>query len=121
MTIYQRSSGGHVAESVRPLEGSPEAVELEQLAADPASGWRAVADEPPAPVEPDPPVVPIEPVVPVAPVEPEPLVERPAKGAAKAEWVAFAVLQGAEQAEAEAVTKDDLIKVYGGEPDGAGE
>ncbi|MFF5790248.1 hypothetical protein ACFY8P_35410 [Streptomyces sp. NPDC012693] len=115
MTIYQRSSGGHVAESVRPLEGSPEAAELEQLAADPASGWRAVADEPPAPVEPDPPVVP------VVPVEPEPLVERPAKGAAKAEWVAFAVLQGAEQAEAEAATKDDLITAYGGEPDGAGE
>ncbi|MEU2120005.1 hypothetical protein ABZ567_31210 [Streptomyces sp. NPDC016459] len=118
MTIYQRASGGHVAESLRPLEDSPEAVELARLANDPESGWRAVAEEPPVPVEPESPDIspaPVEPVEPVAPAE------RPAKGAAKAEWVAYAVAQGAEQADAETATKDDLIKAHGGEPDGAGE
>lgn len=89
MTIYQRTSGRHVAESLRPVAGSPEAVELAALAEDPASGWRAVATEPPA-------------------------AEAPAKSATKAEWVAYAVTQGADEAEAEAATKDDLIKTYGG-------
>lgn len=37
----------------------------------------------------------------------------PAKSAAKAEWVDFAVSQGADQEEAEAMTKDDLIELYG--------
>lgn len=102
MTIYQRSTGGHVAESMRPVAGSPEAVELAALAADPASGWRAVADEPPTVAEPETPSEPIE------------LAEPPAKSAAKAEWVAYAVTQGAEEAAAEAATKDDLIKAFGG-------
>ncbi|WP_329622925.1 hypothetical protein OG357_22950 [Streptomyces sp. NBC_01255] len=97
MTIYQRSNGGHVAESLRPIEGSSEAVELEKLAADPESGWRAVAEKSPAPVGP------------------------PAKTAVKAEWVAYAVAQGAEQAEAEAATKDDLITTYGGDGGGSDE
>lgn len=38
----------------------------------------------------------------------------PAKSANKDEWVAFAVSQGADQAEAESSTKDDLIAKYGG-------
>ena len=50
--MYVRGSGGHVAERVRPAEGSPEATELQALAADPASGWRAIPDtEPEAPAK----------------------------------------------------------------------
>lgn len=37
----------------------------------------------------------------------------PAKSANKDAWVAYAVSQGADQAEAEAATKDDLIATYG--------
>jgi hypothetical protein len=37
----------------------------------------------------------------------------PAKAASKADWVAFAVAQGADEAEAEASTKDALIDQYG--------
>lgn len=91
VAVYERTSGGHAAERLRPVPGSEEAAELEQLAADPASGWRAVADVPPAPAGP------------------------PAKAAAKAEWVAWAVAQGADEAEADASTKTDLIEAYGGD------
>lgn len=93
MTEYVRASGPYIAERVRPVPGSPEAGVYAALAADPASGWREVADEPPAPAGP------------------------PAKSAAKAEWVAWAVVQGADQAEAEKATKDDLISAYGGGSD----
>lgn len=91
MTLYQRTNGGHVAESLRPVPGSEEAAELEQLAADPASGWRAVAEEP------------------------APAAGPPAKSATKGEWVAYAVSQGADEAEAEKTTKDELISAYGGD------
>lgn len=37
----------------------------------------------------------------------------PAKSASKADWVAFAVSKGADEAEADAQTKDDLIAAYG--------
>lgn len=37
----------------------------------------------------------------------------PAKSAAKPDWVAYAVAQGSDQADAEAATKDDLIATYG--------
>lgn len=93
MAIYERGSGGHIAERVRPVPGSEEAEAYAALADDPASGWRCA--------EPD-----IEP-------EPEPIVvERPAKSASKADWVAYAVSQGAEQAEAEAKTRDELAALF---------
>ena len=38
----------------------------------------------------------------------------PAKTAPKADWVAFAVSKGADPAEAEALTKPDLVDLYGG-------
>jgi hypothetical protein len=38
----------------------------------------------------------------------------PAKSATKDVWVDYAVSQGADRAEAEAATKDDLIASYGG-------
>lgn len=47
-----------------------------------------------------------------APAEPAGDVERPAKSANKAAWVAFAVSQGVEQDVAEAYSKDDLIALY---------
>jgi hypothetical protein len=37
----------------------------------------------------------------------------PAKSATKDVWIAYAVSQGADQADAEAATKDDLIATYG--------
>ncbi len=91
MTEYVRGSGPYIAERVRAAEGSPEAEAYAALAADPASGWREVAVEPPAPAGP------------------------PAKSAPKADWVAYAVAQGADEAEAEKTTKDELISAYGGE------
>lgn len=38
----------------------------------------------------------------------------PAKSASKADWVDYAVAQGADRDEADASTKDDLIATYGG-------
>lgn len=40
MATYIRGAGGHVAERVRPEPGSDDETRYEQLAADPASGWR---------------------------------------------------------------------------------
>lgn len=39
----------------------------------------------------------------------------PAKSASKADWVAHAVSQGADQGEAEGMTKADLVERYGTE------
>lgn len=39
----------------------------------------------------------------------------PAKNAPKAEWVGWAVAQGAAPEDAEASTKGDLVELYGGE------
>lgn len=47
--------------------------------------------------------------------EPEPDAEPPHKSANKAEWVAFAVTQGADETEAGSLSKGDLIAIYGGE------
>ncbi|MGW8762365.1 hypothetical protein ACWGN5_07680 [Streptomyces sp. NPDC055815] len=96
MIEYVRASGPYVAERVRPVPGSPEAEAYAALAADPGSGWRAVAVEPPALV---------------APSAPEP----PAKSATKAEWVAYAITLGADEGGAEQATKDTLITTYGGD------
>lgn len=75
------------------------------------------------------PVVAPEPVVEQLPVQPEPEPEpeqdapvlvAPKPYASKAEWVAFAVAKSASgdvqvsEEDAEAMTKDDLIELYGG-------
>lgn len=39
--------------------------------------------------------------------------EAPAKSASKADWVDYAVSQGADREEAESSTRDDLAKTYG--------
>ncbi|MEV1204439.1 hypothetical protein [Microbispora rosea] len=46
MALYERTSGDHVAERVRPVPGSDEETRLERLAADRTDGWRRVDDEP---------------------------------------------------------------------------
>lgn len=38
---------------------------------------------------------------------------QPAKSASKADWVAYAVAQGATEAELEGLTKDELVSSYG--------
>ncbi|MFF3622337.1 hypothetical protein [Streptomyces sp. NPDC002467] len=42
MATYERRSGEHVAESVRPEPGSEAEAAYAALADDPASGWRLV-------------------------------------------------------------------------------
>lgn len=44
----------------------------------------------------------------------EPVDKKPLRAASKADWVAYAVSQGADEAEAEAHTKGELIDLYGG-------
>lgn len=46
---------------------------------------------------------------------PAPPSEAPARSAAKAEWVGWAVASGADPDDAEAMTKSDLIELYGGD------
>jgi hypothetical protein len=38
----------------------------------------------------------------------------PGRSASKAEWLAYAVARGAEQADAEELTRDQLVEQYGG-------
>lgn len=53
---------------------------------------------------------------PAAPAEEDPYaVKRPADGAAKAEWIAYAVSKGATVNEANGFTKPELIELYGGQ------
>lgn len=71
------------------MPGSDEAEQYAALAEDPASGWRcAEPDSAPEPCGP------------------------PAKSAAKAEWVAYAVSQGVEQDEAEGLKRDELVALF---------
>lgn len=96
--VYERGAGDHVAERVSPVPGSPEEAKLAALAEDPASPWRRVPDpepEPETPADDDPPA-------------------RPAKSASKADWVAYAVAQGAAQDEAAGMTVAQLIEKHGG-------
>lgn len=92
MAIYQRGSGDHVAERVQPEPGSEEEQRLSDLVARGEGGWHRL-DE--------------------ALAEPGPVVlERPAKSASKADWVAYAVQEGADQAEAEGKTRDELAALF---------
>lgn len=86
---YVRGTGPHIAERIRPAPGSDEETALQSLADDPGSGWTRINDQPPA-----------EPV------------KRPAKSASKADWVAYAVSQGATEADANSATRDELAARY---------
>lgn len=52
-------------------------------------------------------------------VEQVPTPSPPAKSAPKAEWVSWAVLQGADSATAEGMTRDELVATYGATGEGA--
>jgi hypothetical protein len=96
MAVYQRGAGDHIAERVQPEPGSDEEKRLEALADDAGSDWhRAEAAE-----------------VEAEQGNGEP--KRPSKADNKAAWVDWAVANDADRTGAEAMTKDDLIKAYGG-------
>lgn len=102
---YERGSGGHVAERIRPVPGSADDEHMQVLAADPASGWRRI---------PDPDEVPAEDPDGGDPKDPAdgPPPDRPAKSASKADWVTYAVAQGVDPAEADAATRDALVERF---------
>lgn len=99
MAIYERFSGGQVAERIRPIPGTDEAAQFAALAADESSGWRCS--------EPDP-----------GPESDPVVLERPAKSASKADWKAYAIQEGMDEGEAEKATRDELAATYA---DGGGD
>lgn len=111
----------HLAELQATYEGRPA---RGGLLGSPGVGDRVQPDPDPAPeIVPDPVVV--EPEIvpdpepdPVVEPDPEPITpldpaDRPARSAVRAEWVKWAVKSGASVADAESMTKSDLIEVYG--------
>lgn len=93
MALYQRGAGGHIAERVQPEPGSDEEARLAALADDPKSDWyRAEKPDPKESAE----------------------AKRPAKNASQEAWAAYAVAKGANEDEAKAASRDDLIAAYGG-------
>ena len=82
-----------------PPSTPPEPEEVVELP-DPAPGLVEVKE----PVTPGPTVT--EPVKP-------PAVAEPSRGGSKADWVLYAMSKGAVQAEAEALSRDELAKQYG--------
>lgn len=99
-TIFVRGEGGSVFEMDLPLpEGIAQRMEkglIKRVQAD-GSDWLVPA------------AVPVEPEVPAPPTV------RPAASASKAAWVGWAVVQGIDPEEAEAMTKADLVELLGGE------
>lgn len=96
MPVYERGAAGFVAERVRPVPGSEAAERYAAMAADPKSGWRCAEPDP------EPEEARQEPVV----------LERPAKSASKADWKAYAVQEGMDEAEADKATRDELAATY---------
>jgi hypothetical protein len=95
-TGFFRGEGGHVWELDLPLTESFARREQEGglvRVNEDGSALQGEAEEPEAP-------------------GPEPAV-RPSKSASKADWLAYAVSQGADEAEAESMTRDELAKAYG--------
>lgn len=90
-TLYEREVNGEVVERAFVPSADParDARVREQAGAG-EDGWREGGSK-------------------ATPVTPS----RPTKSGSKADWVAWAVANGAEQAEAEKATKDDLIAAYG--------
>ena len=101
-TAWFRGEGGGVWEMSLPLpEHQQQKVHKGQLVRVNPDGtdWTAPAAEPPDPA-----------------VVPQPVTARPAVNASKADWVGWAVHNGAPAEEAEAMTKADLIEKYGRDP-----
>ncbi|MDC2953381.1 hypothetical protein PO587_02805 [Streptomyces gilvifuscus] len=99
MAIYQRGAGDHVAERVQPEPGGPEEKRLDALVEQGADGWHRIDNTQPEAAEPA--------------VTQEPS-KKPNKASSKADWVAWAVHQGADQEEAEGLTLATLIERYHG-------
>ncbi|MCI3271398.1 hypothetical protein [Streptomyces cylindrosporus] len=115
MAIYQRGAGDHIAERVQPEPGSEEEQRLEELVARSEGGWHRAEDEAPAKLAPkDPPEGGGGEGSGSGPEDVKP----PARSASKADWVAYAVAQGADQAEAEGKTRDQLVELFA---DGSGD
>lgn len=117
MAIYERFAGGYVAERLRPVPGSEDAEQYEELAADPASGWRRVDDGPAPETDEQEGQEP-----PQGGGEGDGSgpgdARRPARSAVKAEWVAYAraVAESAEERNAiDGMTRDQLVEAYGQE------
>jgi hypothetical protein len=51
VAVFERYSGEHVSERVKPEDGSEDAERLEALAAEGADGWRKVAPAKKAPAK----------------------------------------------------------------------
>jgi hypothetical protein len=114
VAVYQRGAGGHVAEREQPEPGSDREKELERLVESGEGHWSRVE----------------EPKKRRSKKKDDSesgqgdggedgsddteTVERPAKNASQEAWAAYAVTQGADEGEAKAATRDDLIKAYGG-------
>lgn len=104
----------HLAELQATYEGRPARGGL--------LGSPGVGDRQPDPVveapDPEPEIVPDLPDPVVVEPDPEPITpldpaDRPARSAVRAEWIKWAVKSGASVADAESMTKSDLIEVYG--------
>ncbi|MGW1039888.1 hypothetical protein [Streptomyces sp. NPDC002547] len=103
MTTYVRGSGPHIAEQVRPEPGSAEAERYAALATDPGSDWREATPD-------------ADPMDPPGDGGGEGesgpgVVQRPARSAPKADWLAYANAQ--DPADHSGLTKDQLIEQYG--------
>lgn len=96
MALYEQRVGDHVATRVQPEPGSDLETHLAALADAGTDNWVRVTEPEPDGGE--------------GGDEPK----RPAKADNKAAWVDWAVTCGADRAEAEASTKDELITAYGG-------
>ncbi|MFD1940538.1 hypothetical protein ACFSKW_54695 [Nonomuraea mangrovi] len=93
-----RAAGGHVAERIAPEPGSDEEQRLDQLAADPASGWRRIED--------------VEGAVGHGAAPSTPTAGgRPRKNASEAVWRDWAVSHGMDREQADDLTKAQLIEL----------
>jgi hypothetical protein len=127
MPMYERGAGAHVAERVRVPEGSEDEARYEELVKG-GGNWRRVEDE--APADPDesgympPPAEQHEllgeltqGLVKVAPPDPEDSGAKPKlpnRTASKADWKAYAIASGMDEADVEKATRDELAELYHG-------
>ncbi|GGS88474.1 hypothetical protein ACFFV7_50975 [Nonomuraea spiralis] len=105
MAVYVRGAGGHIAERVQAEPGSDDETRYEQLAADPASGWRRLDDVVGAGTRGSAPTT-QEPVQ-----EPVELGKRPPQAAPKQAWVDWAAAHGMDADQADDLTKAQLIEL----------
>jgi len=108
MAIFERHSGEHLAAQISTFDPG-EIAKHRRLVEDGVDGWREVNDPRVLDVDPDDEEDPDE-LDDDPDGDGDPVDGRPAVRAPKEEWVEFAVTQGLERDEAEAMNKADLIK-----------